>query len=72
MDQVCLLTRIRKCLAPLSGDRKLRVGAAVGTREDDKQRVQRLHREGDVDVVILDSSQGMQQNWRRLMLSSLA
>jgi IMP dehydrogenase / GMP reductase domain len=43
-----------------SNDRKLRVGAAVGTREEDKQRAQRLHSEGDVDVIILDSSQGME------------
>lgn len=48
------------------------MGAAVGTREDDKQRVQRLHSEGDVDVIILDSSQGMQWHWRSLMLTSLS
>ena len=34
------------------------VGAAVGTRPEDKQRVQAL-REAGVDVVILDSSQGL-------------
>ena len=34
------------------------MGAAVGTRDEDKRRVQRLHSEGGVDAVILDSSQG--------------
>lgn len=37
---------------------KLRVGAAVGTRDEDKQRCQRLHGEAGVDAIILDSSQG--------------
>jgi hypothetical protein len=32
----------------------------VGTRDDDKQRAQRLHSEGDIDAIILDSSQGIE------------
>ena len=36
----------------------LLVGAAVGTRESDKQRVRALRERGRVDAVILDSSQG--------------
>ena len=36
---------------------RLMVGAAVGTRESDRERVQRLF-EAKVDVVIVDSSQG--------------
>ena len=35
----------------------LRVGAAVGTREEDKQRIAALADAG-VDAIILDSSQG--------------
>lgn len=34
------------------------VGAAVGTREADRERVRRLFSEAQVDVVVLDSSQG--------------
>jgi hypothetical protein len=37
---------------------RLLVGAAVGTREDDKQRVAALVQGAGVDAVILDSSQG--------------
>lgn len=37
---------------------KYLVGAAIGTREDDKARVDALIQEADLDVVILDSSQG--------------
>ena len=37
---------------------RLLVGAAVGTRDADRERVRRLVQEADVDVVILDSSQG--------------
>lgn len=41
----------------LDANSLLRCGAAVGTREDDKKRVEELVRLG-VDAVILDSSQG--------------
>lgn len=39
-------------------DGRLLVGAAVGTRPQDKDRVRALREEGHVDVVVLDSSQG--------------
>ena len=42
----------------LDSNERLRVGVAVGTRDDDKERVDRLVKEADLDVVILDSSQG--------------
>lgn len=44
--------------------RQLRVGAAVGTRDEDKERVRRLHAEAGVDAIILDSSQGARQSAR--------
>lgn len=34
------------------------VGAAVGTRNSDKERIKRLFHEAEVDVVVIDSSQG--------------
>ncbi|PNG62155.1 Inosine-5'-monophosphate dehydrogenase 1, partial [Tetrabaena socialis] len=37
---------------------RLRCGAAVGTREADKDRVKLLYEQGGVDAIILDSSQG--------------
>jgi len=48
-----------KQIVPPSLDSKGRylVGAAVGTRQED--RVDELRKQADVDVVILDSSQGM-------------
>jgi len=39
-------------------DGRLLVGAAVGTRPQDRDRVRALRDEGHVDVVVLDSSQG--------------
>ncbi len=42
----------------LDAQGRLLVGAAVGTREDDKQRVAALVQQAGVDAVILDSSQG--------------
>jgi IMP dehydrogenase len=43
--------------ASTDADGRLRCGAAVGTREEDKQRVAALAAAG-IDAVILDSSQG--------------
>lgn len=42
----------------LDSSGKLRVGAAVGTRDDDRKRVAALVSQAGVDVIILDSSQG--------------
>ena len=49
-----------KQIVPPSLDSKGRylVGAAVGTRQEDRTRVDELRKQADIDVVILDSSQG--------------
>ena len=66
-DQVCAVSDAKavppqhmpRCAAPSVGaDNRLLVGAAVGTREEDKARVIALRAAG-VDAVILDSSQGV-------------
>jgi IMP dehydrogenase len=44
--------------ASVAPDGRLLVGAAVGTREADKERLKALRDVGHVDVVVLDSSQG--------------
>ena len=41
----------------MAPDGRLLVGAAVGTRDSDKERVRMLREAGNVDIVILDSSQ---------------
>lgn len=43
----------------LDAQGRLVVGAAVGTREEDKKRVAALVADAGVDVIILDSSQGL-------------
>jgi hypothetical protein len=43
--------------ASLDAQKKLRVAAAVGTREADKERVRALAKVG-VDAIVIDSSQG--------------
>ena len=42
----------------IDGHGRLLVGVAVGTREDDKERVDALMKQTAVDTVVLDSSQG--------------
>lgn len=44
--------------ASVAPDGRLLIGAAVGTRETDKERIRALRDRGHVDVIILDSSQG--------------
>jgi IMP dehydrogenase len=48
----------RGAAASVDGDGRLLVGVAVGTRDDDKRRVDALRAADAVDAVILDSSQG--------------
>eukprot|EP00210_Caulerpa_lentillifera_P002353 g2258.t1 len=40
---------------------RIMVGAAIGTRETDRERVKRLFFDANVDIVIIDSSQGNSQ-----------
>ena len=67
---VILVTSLLSCLqikvayrhvtAPsLDGKGRYLVGAAVGTRQEDRTRVNALVKQAEVDVVILDSSQGV-------------
>ena len=46
------------------------VGAAVGTRQEDRTRVDELRKQAEVDVVILDSSQG-RSLWTRVLCNSV-
>ena len=58
---LCMQVKVAyKQIVPPSLDSKGRylVGAAVGTRQEDRTRVDELRKQADVDVVILDSSQG--------------
>lgn len=49
----------RQVVAPsLDSKGRYLVGAAVGTRQEDRTRVDQLRSQAEVDVVILDSSQG--------------
>ena len=49
----------RQLVAPsLDAEGRYLVGAAVGTRQEDRTRIDQLRSQAEVDVVILDSSQG--------------
>lgn len=43
-------------VASVDSEGRLRVGAAIGTREEDKDRIEALMEAGPLDAVILDSS----------------
>ncbi len=51
--------RPRAAAASADAGGRLLVGAAVGTRDDDRARVDALRAADALDVVILDSSQGV-------------
>ena len=55
--------RPRSGAASTDAGGRLLVGAAVGTRDDDRARVDALRGAGALDVVILDSSQGELQSF---------
>lgn len=61
VDQDGKLVKVayRQVVAPsLDSKGRYLVGAAVGTRQEDRTRVDQLRSQAEVDVVILDSSQG--------------
>lgn len=61
VDQDGKLVKVahRQLVAPsLDAKGRYLVGAAVGTRQEDRTRVDQLRSQAEVDVVILDSSQG--------------
>ena len=49
----------RRAACSADGGGRLLVGAAMGTREDDRARIDALRAADALDAVILDSSQGM-------------
>lgn len=60
----------KQIVAPsLDSQGRYLVGAAVGTRQEDRTRVDQLRSQAEVDVVILDSSQGTNRALRLARLS---